>query len=292
MKIKKETTKGLIYGLSTFIMWGVFPIYFKLLENVGAVEILAHRIIWSFVILIILLRVKNRLSNLKIILRDKKIVLMLFLCGLLIATNWGTFIYAIETDRILQTSLGYFINPLLSILLGAIFLKEKFSLAAKFSVFLVFIAICIQVISMGELPLISIILPLSFAIYGLLHKKINVPSLEGLFVETMLIFPIGLAYLTYLGIKGDGSFDLNLNGILLIICGLVTIVPLITFNSAAIRLKLSTIGYMQYISPTLSMLIAVFLYNEELGISKIISFSLIWLGLFIISFDSIKRKKR
>ncbi|ASM34306.1 RarD protein [Campylobacter sputorum subsp. bubulus] len=292
MKIKKETTKGLIYGLSTFIMWGVFPIYFKLLENVGAVEILAHRIIWSFIILIILLRVKNRLSNLKIILRDKKIVLMLFLCGLLIATNWGTFIYAIETDRILQTSLGYFINPLLSILLGAIFLKEKFSLAAKFSVFLVFIAICIQVISMGELPLISIILPLSFAIYGLLHKKINVPSLEGLFVETMLIFPIGLAYLTYLGIKGDGSFDLNLNGILLIICGLVTIVPLITFNSAAIRLKLSTIGYMQYISPTLSMLIAVFLYNEELGISKIISFSLIWLGLFIISFDSIKRKKQ
>ncbi|ASM37656.1 MAG: EamA family transporter RarD [Campylobacter sputorum] len=292
MKIKKETTKGLIYGLSTFIMWGVFPIYFKLLENVGAIEILAHRIIWSFVILIILLRVKNRLSNLKIILHNKKIVLMLFLCGLLIATNWGTFIYAIETDRILQTSLGYFINPLLSILLGAIFLKEKFSLAAKFSVFLVFIAICIQVISMGELPLISIILPLSFAIYGLLHKKINVPSLEGLFVETMLIFPIGLAYLTYLGIKGDGSFDLNLNGILLIICGLVTIVPLITFNSAAIRLKLSTIGYMQYISPTLSMLIAVFLYNEELGISKIISFSLIWLGLFIISFDSIKRKKR
>ena len=253
---------------------------------------MAHRIIWSFIILIILLRVKNRLSNLKIILRDKKIVLMLFLCGLLIATNWGTFIYAIETDRILQTSLGYFINPLLSILLGAIFLKEKFSLAAKFSVFLVFIAICIQVISMGELPLISIILPLSFAIYGLLHKKINVPSLEGLFVETMLIFPIGLAYLTYLGIKGDGSFDLNLNGILLIICGLVTIVPLITFNSAAIRLKLSTIGYMQYISPTLSMLIAVFLYNEELGISKIISFSLIWLGLFIISFDSIKRKKQ
>lgn len=292
MKIKKETTKGLIYGLSTFIMWGVFPIYFKLLENVGAIEILAHRIIWSFVILIILLRVKNRLSNLKIILHNKKIVLMLFLCGLLIATNWGTFIYAIETDRILQTSLGYFINPLLSILLGAIFLKEKFSLAAKFSVFLVFIAICIQVISMGELPLISIILPLSFAIYGLLHKKINVPSLEGLFVETMLIFPIGLAYLTYLGIKGDGSFDLNLNGILLIICGLVTIVPLITFNSAAIRLKFSTIGYMQYISPTLSMLIAVFLYNEELGISKIISFSLIWLGLFIISFDSIKRKKQ
>ncbi|MBE7358480.1 EamA family transporter RarD [Campylobacter sp. RM12327] len=291
MKIQNETTKGFIYGLSTFVMWGVFPIYFKLLENIGAVEILAHRIIWSFVILIILLRVKNRLLNLKIILRDKKIVLMLFLCGLLIATNWGIFIYAITTDRILQTSLGYFINPLLSILLAAIFLKEKLSIAAKFSVFLVFIAICIQVIDMGELPIISIALPLSFAIYGLLHKKISVPSLEGLFVETMLIFPIGIIYLTYLGINNQSSFAFNVNGILLMICGIVTILPLLTFNSAAIRLKLSTIGYMQYISPTLSMLIAVFLYNENLGISKIISFSLIWLGLFIVSFDGIKRKK-
>lgn len=291
MGSKNETTKGFIYALATFMMWGVFPIYFKFIQHIGSVEILAHRIIWSFVILIILLRIKQKFSNLKILLKDKKLVFMLFLCGILIATNWGVFIYAVMTDRILQTSLGYFINPLLSILLAAIFLKEKLSLAAKLSVFLAFIAICIQVISMGELPVISIILPLSFAIYGLLHKKISVPSLEGLFIETMLIFPIGMFYLTYLGINHQGSFGFNLDGILLMISGLVTILPLLTFNSAALRLNLSTVGYMQYISPTISMLIAVFLYNEELGISKLISFGLIWLGLFIVSFDSIKRKK-
>lgn len=292
MNTQNETKKGLIYGLATFIMWGTFPIYFKFLQHIGSVEILAHRIIWSFVILIVLLRIKHKLSNLKILLKDKKLVFMLFLCGVLIATNWGIFIYAVMTDRILQTSLGYFINPLISILLAAIFLKEKLSLAAKFSVFLAFIAICIQVISMGELPLISIILPLSFAIYGLLHKKVSVPSLEGLFIETMLIFPIGMLYLTYLGINHQGSFGFSLDGILLIISGLVTILPLLTFNSAALRLNLSTVGYMQYISPTISMLIAVFLYNEELGISKLISFGLIWLGLFIVSFDSMKRKKQ
>lgn len=291
MKIQQETTKGILYGLSTFVMWGIFPLYFKLIENIGAVEILAHRIIWSFMILIILVRIKNKISNLKIILKDKKIVVMLFLCGLLIATNWGIYIYAVTTDRILQTSLGYFINPLLSILLAAIFLKEKFSKAAKFSVFLVFAAIFIQIMDMGELPLISIILPLSFAIYGLIHKKINTPSLEGLFIETMLIFPIGIIYLTYLGINSKGSFSFSLDGFLLIICGLITILPLLTFNSAAIRLKLSTIGYMQYISPTISMFIAVFLYNEQLTLSKIISFSLIWVGLFIVSFDGIKRKR-
>lgn len=292
MKIGNETTKGVIYGLATFIMWGVFPIYFKFLQNVGSVEILAHRIIWSFIILIILLRIKQKLSNLKILFNDKKLIFMLFLCGLLIATNWGIFIYAIETDRILQTSLGYFINPLLSILLAAIFLKEKLSFAAKFSVFLAFLAICIQVISMGELPIISIILPLSFAFYGLLHKKISVPSLEGLFIETMLIFPIGIAYLSYLGVNSQSSFGFSLNGLLLMISGFITILPLLTFNSAAIRLNLSTVSYMQYISPTISMLIAVFLYNEELSCSKIISFSLIWLGLFIVSFDGIKRKKQ
>lgn len=295
LKVASEFTmqnhkKGLILAVCTFTMWGVFPIYFKFIENTGALQILAHRIIWSFVLLFAFLIFAHKLNNVKRLLKLKKVVLNLALSAFLISANWGIFIYAINLGQILETSLGYFINPLFSILLGAIFLKEKLSTPAKISIAIVFIAIGVQIYALKALPLVSIILPLSFALYGLIRKKLSVPSFEGLFIETAIILPFALVYLSFLGLNGLSEFRLNSNGALLFLSGLVTILPLLTFTASARLLPLSTIGFLQYLSPSISMLVAVFIYNEELSAYKVASFGLIWLGLAIMWLSKLRRK--
>ncbi|MBO5063962.1 MAG: EamA family transporter RarD [Campylobacter sp.] len=286
----QATQKGFILALATFIMWGVFPIFFKFIEGIAATEVLAHRIIWSALILLVILIITKRLNSVKRIAKIKKVTLTLAITGALIASNWGVFIYAINQNEILATSLGYFINPLFSILLGAIILKEELSPALKLSIFIVFIAIGVQIYAIGNLPLISIILPLSFALYGLLRKRLGVRTFEGLFIETMILAPFALLYLIYLTINNSGEFGMNFNGIMLFLSGFVTILPLLTFNASTKYLKLSTIGFLQYISPTLSMIIAVFIYNETLDFYKIISFALIWISLAIATISNLRRK--
>ena len=286
----QETQKGFILALATFIMWGVFPVFFKFIQGISATEVLAHRIIWSSVILFIVLIVTKKLTSLKRIAKIKKVILTLAITGILIASNWGIFIYAINQNEILATSLGYFINPLFSILLGAIILKEELSPALKLSIFIVFIAIGIQIYALGKLPFISIMLPLSFALYGLLRKRLGVRTFEGLFIETMILSPFALIYLIYLSLVSSSEFGLNFNGIMLFLSGFITILPLLTFNASTKYLKLSTIGFLQYISPTLSMLIAVFVYNEILDLYKIISFVLIWISLAIAAISNLRRK--
>lgn len=286
----QATQKGFILALATFIMWGVFPIFFKFIEGIAATEVLAHRIIWSALILLIILIITKRLNSVKRIAKIKKVTLTLAITGALIASNWGVFIYAINQNEILATSLGYFINPLFSILLGAIILKEELSPVLKLSIFIVFIAIGVQIYAIGNLPLISIILPLSFALYGLLRKRLGVRTFEGLFIETIILTPFALLYLIYLTINNSGEFGMNFNGIMLFLSGFVTILPLLTFNASTKYLKLSTIGFLQYISPTLSMIIAVFIYNETLDFYKIISFALIWISLAIATISNLRRK--
>ncbi|WP_096022615.1 EamA family transporter RarD [Campylobacter lanienae] len=286
----QATQKGFILALATFIMWGVFPVFFKFIQGISATEVLAHRIIWSSVILFIVLIVTKKLTSLKRIAKIKKVILTLAITGILIASNWGIFIYAINQNEILATSLGYFINPLFSILLGAIILKEELSPALKLSIFIVFIAIGIQIYALGKLPFISIMLPLSFALYGLLRKRLGVRTFEGLFIETMILSPFALIYLIYLSLVSSSEFGLNFNGIMLFLSGFITILPLLTFNTSTKYLKLSTIGFLQYISPTLSMLIAVFVYNETLDLYKIISFVLIWISLAIAAISNLRRK--
>ena len=286
----QATQKGFILALATFIMWGVFPIFFKFIEGIAATEALAHRIIWSALILLVILIITKRLNSVKRIAKIKKVTLTLAITGALIASNWGVFIYAINQNEILATSLGYFINPLFSILLGAIILKEELSTALKLSIFIVFIAIGVQIYAIGNLPLISIILPLSFALYGLLRKRLGIRTFEGLFIETIILTPFALLYLLYLATNNSSEFGINFNGIMLFLSGFVTILPLLTFNASTKYLKLSTIGFLQYISPTLSMIIAVFIYNETLDFYKIISFALIWISLAIATISNLRRK--
>ncbi|MEE3704303.1 EamA family transporter RarD [Campylobacter sp. CX2-8023-23] len=282
--------KGFILALATFIMWGIFPIFFKFIQGISATEVLAHRVIWSSVILLIVLIITKKLNSVKRLAKIKKVTLTLAVTGVLIASNWGIFIYAINQNDILATSLGYFINPLFSILLGAIILKEELSPALKLSIFIVFIAIAIQIYSLGRLPFISIILPLSFALYGLLRKRLGVRAFEGLFIETMILSPFAIIYLVYLYINQSSEFGLNFNGVMLFLSGFITILPLLTFNASTKYLKLSTIGFLQYISPTLSMIIAVFMYNETLDFYKFTSFMLIWISLAIAAMANLRRK--
>ena len=281
--------KGIAFALSTFFMWGVFPVYFKLLADVGAVQVLAHRILWSAIILFALLYFGGKLRQVFRLLSIKKVALNLLASGVLISINWGVFIWAVERGQILETSLGYFINPLFSILLGAIFLKERLSKASKISLFIVVIAICVQIYDLGSLPFISLILPASFAFYGLIRKKVRVPSTHGLFVETMLTLPFALGFLLYLWSVGEARLDFDSTGFFLAFSGVVTILPLLTFNSAAKYLRLSTLGFFQYLSPSISFLLAIFLYNEPLGMLKLASFVLIWASLAINIIYNLKK---
>ena len=282
---------GIILIIATFGMWGVFPIYFKWLDNVGAIEVLAHRIIWSVVLLFILLIFLKRLSNLRRLLRLKKVLFNLALSGALISANWGIFIYAVERGNILETSLGYFINPLFSVLLGWIFLKERLSFVNKISLFIVFIAIGVQIYGLGRLPFISLVLPLSFALYGLIRKKCPVSAYEGLFIETLIMSPFAALILIYAYYNGVGHFELDLAGFLLFFSGVVTILPLLTFGAASKYLPLSTIGFFQYISPSISFLVAIFMYNESFESYKMLSFCLIWASLALSTLASLKGRK-
>lgn len=286
----KNNLSGLIIGIITFVMWGFFPIYFKLIQNVSATEILAHRVIWACVFLFLLLRFLGRLKNVRRIVLVRKAFFMLMLSGAFIALNWGVYIWAINNGQILESSLGYFINPLMSMLLGALILKEHLNLVAKFSIFIVFCAVCIQIYALGSLPIISLILPASFAIYGLIKKKVVVPAMEGLFIETLAVSVVAFAYVGFLQSSGEGHFGLSLNGFLLFFSGVVTILPLITFNMAANRLRLSTLGFLQYISPTMQAILAVVIYGESLDSYKVISFVMIWLGILIVSIDAMRKR--
>lgn len=289
--MKTETKIGFIAGISTFVMWGLFPLYFKLLQNVSAVEILAHRIFWSFVFVFLFILFSKRLQSLKRYLLNKKILLTLTFSGIFVSLNWGIYIYAVNSNQVLEASLGYFINPLMYIILGMIFFKEIPSNLGKIAIFIVFLAIFIQVITLGKLPLISILLPTLFALYGLIKKKLMVPSLEGLFIETFFLSILAFCYILFMQNSENGHFNFDKTGFLLALSGCVTVLPLITFNIAAVRLKFSTIGFLQYISPTMTTMLAIFLYKEDFSIYKLITFALIWLSIALITIDGYKNNK-
>ncbi|CZE48259.1 EamA family transporter RarD [Campylobacter geochelonis] len=288
---KDETKIGLFYGVATFVMWGIFPIYFKLLKDVDATEILAHRIFWSAIFVFLFIKFSNKMMSLKRYFLDRNVVFKLVLSGFFVAVNWGIYIYAVNSNQILEASLGYFINPLMYIILGAIVFKEKPSTLGKISIAIVVCAILLQIFILGKIPFIAILLPALFAIYGLIKKKLAVPSFEGLFIETFFWAIFALIYIVFLQVKGSGSFGFNQIGFLLVISGIVTVAPLLTFNSAATKLKLSTIGYLQYISPTMTTLLAIFLYKEEFDVYRLISFVMIWISLILITINGIKGAK-
>ncbi|MFC1237713.1 EamA family transporter RarD [Vibrio sp. F74] len=294
-----RSKQGVLLAIAAYTMWGIAPIYFKAIIEVAPLEILSHRIIWSFVFLAFLLHLGKRWKIVAKVLTHKKSMLFLTITSLLVATNWLIFIWAVNSEHMIDASLGYYINPLFNVLLGMFFLGERLRKLQWFAVLLAFIGVAIQIFAFGRVPVIALALATSFSCYGLLRKKINLDAQTGLFIETMIILPAALIYLAFIADSPTSSLldnDLNLN-VLLLTAGIVTTLPLLCFNGAATRIMLSTLGFFQYIGPSLMFLLAVFIYNEPFSADKAITFAFIWGALFVFSLDGLKfanqnRKKR
>jgi len=291
----KEEKLGYIFAVFAFLFWGaVSPIYFKEVGQVSALEVLTHRIIWSFIILIPLVYLTKQTEVLSLLLKNKAKLKYLLYSTFFVSINWLIFIWAVANERIMEASLGYYINPLINIALGFIFFGERMTRNQNIAILIAFLAVLYQVITLGTLPLVSLSLAVSFALYGMIRKKVDVGSIVGLFVETLMLMPLAIVYILYLMNTNSMAF-LNQSDyitFMLTLGGLATIIPLLLFNGAATRMKLSTLGFFQYIGPTCAFLLAVFVYNEEFNFDKLITFALIWLALFIFSLDAILKKKK
>ena len=277
-----------------FVFWGLVPIYFKWVALASAGEVLAHRIIWSVVLLFIMLLLSKQLSTFKVLIRDVHKLKYLVLSAFLVSLNWLVFIWAVAHNMIAESSLGYYINPLVNFALGMLVFKDRPSFWQKVAIGLAFFAIAYQVLRLGEIPIVSLVLAFSFAFYGLIRKHVNLPAMIGLYVETLILFPIAVGYFGYLIATGHNAFVFPPNTLswLLLLAGFVTVIPLLWFNAAATRISLIHLGFFQYIGPTVSFLLAIFVYDEVLVPEKLTSFIMIWIALAIFSIDSYFKKRQ
>ncbi|MGI2065829.1 EamA family transporter RarD [Shewanella sp. MF08487] len=290
----REYRKGILLAVSAYCMWGFAPLYFKLLNHVSATEILLHRVIWSFVFMLIIMQFIGGFSRLRLLFKQPKQLMVLTITSILIAGNWLLFIWAVNNDHMLDASLGYFINPLLNVLLGMLFLGERLRKLQWFAVSLASAGVLIQLISFGSIPIVSLALAGTFGFYALLRKKVNVDAKAGLLVETAVLLPVALIYLVATSDTATASMltnDWQLN-LLLMAAGIVTSIPLLCFAGAAVRIPLSTLGFFQYIGPSIMFILAVSLFNEPFDAEKGVTFAFIWAALLIFSLDmAYKRKK-
>ncbi len=275
-------SSGILYALGTYILWGLFPIYWKQLHYVNAAQLIGHRILWSFLMLFFVILITGKRNEFFAKL-NKKNIKAHALAALLLSVNWLIYVWAVNNGYIIESSLGYFINPLFSVFLGMVFLNEKLRPFQWVPLGLAILGVFYLTFIYGRLPWIAILLAFSFGLYGLLKKKSSLGSLYGLTLETGIIFLPAFGYLTYLFIIGESAFlkiDTQTN-FLLIGAGVVTAIPLLLFAKAAQRIPLTTIGLMQYIAPTGQFLIGVLLYKEDFTRSQAIGFSIVWLALFL-----------
>ncbi len=282
--------RGMLYGAAAYVIWGFFPLYFPLLKPSGPAEILAQRIIWSLVAVLAMLAVQRHWSWVRDLLRQPKKIALLACAGLVVTVNWGVFIYGVNSGRTIEASLGYFINPLLSVLFGVVIFREQLRRWQWVAVGLGAAAVVILTLDYGRLPWIALVLALSFGTYGLIKKFANMPSAESLTVETATIFLPALAYTIFLQANGTASFGHHGTGHALLIAatGLITAIPLMLFNAAAVRLPLSTIGMLQYLAPVLQFLIGLFIQHEAMPPGRWAGFLLVWAALVILSVDGLR----
>ena len=285
---------GGLSALVAFGFWGVIPVYYKALAHVPAFELLAQRTFWSVLLLLGLIAIGRRWRARRAALAEPRAWLLLAASTSLLALNWLVFIWAITEGRMLETSLGYYINPLVNVLLGVLVLRERLNLWQGLAVALATIGVLNLTFQLGSFPWVSLTLAASFGIYGLIRKTIRLNSLEGLFVETALVAPLALAYLVYLGATGTGALGAHdrTTDILLLLSGVVTALPLMAFASAVRRLEYSTVGFFQYIAPSGHFLLAVFVYDEAFTGAHLVTFALIWTALAIFTAQSLRTLRR
>ena len=290
----RDAALGLLAGVGAFGIWGLAPLYFKLLGHVGADEIIAHRVVWSVVLLALVLWLRRRYGLIKHLRIRRSTLFALIVSGVLIVSNWLIFVFAINTDRVLSTSLGYFINPLVSVLFGVLFFRERLGVLQVIAVVIAAAGTLYMTLRVGEFPWIAMALAISFALYGVVRKKTDVGPMVGLFWETLLIAPLALAWLWWLGQSGTLQFSVDdgREALLLAGTGLVTLVPLVLFAAAVRRVALSTVGLMQYLTPSMTFVLAVFVFGEPFTRDHAITFGCIWTALVLFSWAGWVRTRR
>lgn len=285
-----DVRRGVLFGVAAYTMWGLFPLYWPLLKPSAPVEILAHRIAWSLVAVVAVLAVRRHWSWIRGLARQPKKLGLLTLAAVIITVNWFVYIYAVNTDHVVESALGYFINPLVSVLFGVVLLRERLRTLQWVAVGFGTVAVLVLTIDYGRLPWIALTLAMTFGVYGLVKKQANVGAAESLTVETLVLLVPAVAYLVQLEAAGRATFGHAGAGhaLLLAGAGVITAVPLLCFTAAAIRVPLSTIGLLQYIAPVLQFLCGVLVAKETMPTSRWIGFSIVWLALAIFTYDSIR----
>jgi len=285
-----DSIKGFMTGLFAYLLWGFFPLFFHLLRDVAPLEVLTQRVIWSFVLVLLLMILLKRLNKVKEVLSQKSALKGLIASALLVSINWLVFIWAVGQGRVLESSLGYFITPLVSVFLARVFLKEKLDIWRIISIALAFSGILWMLLTLGFLPWVSLVLAISFGLYGLVRKQVKVDSLTGLTIETLVLLPIATIYWGWLEFNNSSTiFHMSSHiTLLLMASGIVTATPLLFFAYAAKKMSLTAIGFLMYINPTIQFFIAVYFLNEPLNNDLLISFYFIWCALAVFSIGSIK----
>ncbi|MDB2706224.1 EamA family transporter RarD [Pseudomonadales bacterium] len=282
----RQTRQGGYFALAAYCIWGVAPIYFKLVGHVQPLEIIAHRVTWSAILLMAVLALSGKLGELRLPLKSLG---WLLLSAMLLACNWLIFVFAVLNDQIIDTSLGYFINPLVSVFLGIFFLGERLRPLQWLALSIAFLGVMIQLVVLGHLPLISLALAFSFGFYGLIRKNLNLPAVSGLALETLIILPFALGYLVWQHAQGALAFsNLSLEtDLLLVLGGVVTSLPLLFFAGAVTRLSLTTVGIFQYLAPSLTLLLAVFYFEEPFNRVQFATFFCVWVSIVIFTTESL-----
>ncbi|HEV2518640.1 MAG TPA: EamA family transporter RarD [Devosia sp.] len=289
-----SSDSGLAAGIATYVMWGFLPLLFNLLNHVGAATVVANRTLWSLLVLGVIMILGGRLAEVRAALRDPRTVTSMALAALILGANWLIYIYAVETGQVLEASFGYFILPLVNVATGVLLLGERLNRWQLVAIAIAAVAIAIQAVSIGGIPYVALGLALTFAVYGYLRKTAKVGSAPGLFVETIVLAPLAIAFLGYSFVRDGGlgwhadPYSLSL----LALTGPATVVPLLLFAFAVQRLKMTTVGMLQYIAPSITFILAITLFGEHLNAVRLGSFALIWVSLIVYTTDSVLRRRR
>ena len=289
-----DERRGFLLGVAAYGMWGLFPIYWTLLQPAGAVEILAHRVCWSLVVMVGLTVALRRASQLRGILRSPRLLGLLTLASVVIGLNWGGFIWGVNHERVVEVSLGYFINPLVTVLLGVFVLGERLRPLQWTAIAIAGLAVVGLTVDYGHPPWIAFLLAGSFGTYGLMKKKAGVEAVESLTFETLILTPLALGYLVWMWADGTANFGVHglSHSVLLVSTGLITAVPLICFGAAAIRVSMTTIGLLQYLAPTIQFILGVVFFHEAMTPVKWFGFALVWLALVIFTSEALRHRSR
>jgi chloramphenicol-sensitive protein RarD len=289
-----DARRGFSFGVAAYVMWGLFPLYWPLLEPAGAGEILAHRMLWTSITMAVLILALRRIGQLRGILHDRRVLVLLTVAAAVISVNWLTYIWGVNNGRVVETSLGYFINPLVTVLMGVFILGETLRQLQWVALGIAAGAVVVLTLDYGRLPWVALVLAFSFGSYGLCKKTANVGATESLAYETAVVAPFAAAYLLWLGLSGGSNFTGHGSGhaLLFMTTGIVTAIPLICFGAAAVRVSMVTLGLLQYLAPVLQFALGVLYFHEDMPAGRWIGFVLVWIALVLFTAEAVTHRRR